>query len=476
MVGVGLKRMDNKTDKKYINLTGHTDEQLDDLVKGDAFCVLPWIHMHPWPDGRVFTCCLSEHHTPVGDLNEQTLDEVYNSDVMKKFRLDLLEGKKISNCNRCYEQEQLGHSTLRKRSNEEFMYDDPGGNWGHKKDLVRSTKQDGTVDDLNMTYVDMRFSNICNMRCRTCGPDLSSNWFQDAVDSQYNKTPETAILQIKKGKTYDFMQTFDQYLPTVEKIYWAGGEPLMMDEHWYIMNKLVEMGKTKPTSPMRIFYNTNFRSILYKDQDAIELWSKFDPKVISIGASLDASRERGEYIRKGTIWSETVKNRKRLREECPEIDFNISCTVSMFNVLNVVDFFEEMVEEKFIGIQDFGVNILLGKHIHRCTVLPERYRKKAQKKIEYILDKIKHFDRLGRTSQTFESLHKFLEEDMSHLIIPSMKEAKELDRFRDETLFESIPELGEIDELRYAYENAETLDDSQPGSVNNFAMGGNTVE
>ena len=167
---------------------------------------------------------------------------------------------------------------------------------------------------------------------------------------------------------------------------------------------------------MRIFYNTNFRSILYKDQDAIELWSKFDPKVISIGASLDASRERGEYIRKGTIWSETVKNRKRLREECPEIDFNISCTVSMFNVLNVVDFFEEMVEEKFIGIQDFGVNILLGKHIHRCTVLPERYRKKAQKKIEYILDKIKHFDRLGRTSQTFESLHKFLEEDMSHLI------------------------------------------------------------
>ena len=91
MVGVGLKRMDNKTDKKYINLTGHTDEQLDDLVKGDAFCVLPWIHMHPWPDGRVFTCCLSEHHTPVGDLNEQTLDEVYNSDVMKKFRLDLVE-------------------------------------------------------------------------------------------------------------------------------------------------------------------------------------------------------------------------------------------------------------------------------------------------------------------------------------------------------------------------------------------------
>ena len=463
-MGVGLKRMDNKTDK-----------ELEQLVQGDAFCVLPWIHMHPWPDGRVFTCCLSEHHSPIGNLNEQTLEEVYNSDTMKKFRKDLLDGKKISNCNRCYEQEGYGHETLRKRSNDEFMQSH--SNWEHKKDIVKSTHEDGYVPGgVNMTYVDMRFSNICNMRCRTCGPDLSSNWYQDAVDSQFNKTPDQAILQIQKGKTYDFMKTFDQYLPTVEKIYWAGGEPLMMDEHWYIMNKLVEMGKTTPESPMRIFYNTNFRSILYKDQDAIDLWSKFDPRCISIGASLDASNERGEYIRKGTIWSETVKNRMRLKEECPDIDFNISCTVSMFNVLNVVDFYEEMIREGFIGVEDFGINILLGKHIHRCTVLPGYWRREAQKKTGYILEKIRLDDYLGRATSTFKSLYNFLDEDMSHLIIPSMKEAKELDRFRSETLFEAIPELGEIDELRYAYEHAETLDDPEPGSVMNFAQGEGTVD
>ena len=446
MVGVGLKRMDNKTDK-----------ELEELVKGDAFCVLPWIHMHPWPDGRVFTCCLSEHDQPIGDLNEQTLEEVYNSETMKKFRLEMLAGKKISNCNRCYEQEGYGHETLRIRSNEEFMQDHEL--WSHKKDIVKSTREDGTVDGgVNMTYVDMRFSNICNMRCRTCGPDLSSQWFHDAVDSKYNKTPEQAILQIQKGKTYDFMQTFDQYLPTVEKIYWAGGEPLIMDEHWYIMNKIVEMGKTRMDSPMRIFYNTNFKTLTYKDNDVIELWNKFQPECISIGASLDDSGKRGEYIRKGTIWSETVKNRKRMKEECPDIDFNISCTVSMFNILNVDKFFWEMVEEGFIGIEDFGINILLGKHIHRCTVLPERYRKEAQKKIAQIIEDVEYKDNLGRTTSTFKSLHKFLDEDMSHLIVPSMREAKELDRFREETLFEAIPELGEIKELRDAYETAEEIE------------------
>ena len=71
---------------------------VDELMQDEAFCVIPWIHMHPWPDGRVFTCCLSELDTPIGNLNEDSLEEVWNSDTMKKFRLDLLNGKKISNC------------------------------------------------------------------------------------------------------------------------------------------------------------------------------------------------------------------------------------------------------------------------------------------------------------------------------------------------------------------------------------------
>ena len=125
--------------------------------------------------GRVFTCCPSEHPVPIGNLNEQTLEEVYNSDTMKKFRKDLLDGKKISNCNRCYEQEGYGHETLRKRSNDEFMQSP--GNWEHKKDIVKSTHEDGYVPGgVNMTYVDMRFSNICNMRDVEHVDDLSSNW------------------------------------------------------------------------------------------------------------------------------------------------------------------------------------------------------------------------------------------------------------------------------------------------------------
>lgn len=428
MVGMGFKRMDNKINK--------TVEEIKKLAEGDAFCILPWIHMHPWPDGRVFTCCLSEHDAPIGNLNEMDLDECYNSDNMKSFRLDMLDNKKVSNCNRCYELEEVGHDTLRKRSNDEFIFEKYDLH-KDKSHIVQETKEDGSLDDVHLTYMDIRFSNICNMRCRTCGPDLSSQWFDEAVDSKFNRTPEQKILQIRKGNTA-FMEQFDPYLHTVEKIYWAGGEPLLMDEHWYIMNKLVEMGRTD----VRIFYNTNFSKLTYKDEDAVELWKKF--KNVSIGASLDAGWEKGEYLRKGTIWSDTLANRERLKQELPQHDFNISCTVSIFNVLDVCNFYRKLCDIEFIEPKDFGVNILLGKHVHRATVLPLHLRTKAINQIKETLAWIEGKDPVGRATDTFNSLLQFMEGDDSHLLSDSMQEAKEMDRFRAETLFEVFPELSDI--------------------------------
>mgnify|MGYP006121784705 FL=1 len=420
--------MDNKINK--------TVEEIKKLAEGEAFCILPWIHMHPWPDGRVFTCCLSEHDSPIGNLNEMDLDECYNSDNMKSFRLDMLDNKKVSNCNRCYELEEVGHDTLRKRSNDEFIFEKYGLH-EDKSPIVQKTKLDGSLDEVHLTYMDIRFSNICNMRCRTCGPDLSSQWFEEAVDSKFNRTPEQKILQIRKGNTA-FMEQFDPYLHTVEKIYWAGGEPLLMDEHWYIMNKLVEMGRTD----VRIFYNTNFSKLTYKQEDAVELWKKFEH--VSIGASLDAGWEKGEYLRKGTIWSDTMANRERLKQELPQHDFNISCTVSIFNVLDVCDFYRKLCDIEFIEPKDFGVNILLGKHVHRATVLPLHMRQRAIEKIKETLAWIDGKDQVGRATDTFNSLLQFMEGDDSHLLSDSMQEAKEMDRFRAETLFEVFPELSDL--------------------------------
>ena len=131
-------------------------------------------------------------------------------------------------------------------------------------------------------------------------------------------------------------------LEHIEQIYWAGGEPIIMDEHWAIMNKLVDMGKTD----IRIFYNTNFTKLNYKKFDVLDLWKNFDN--ISIGASLDAEGARGEYQRKGTNWEDIVNNIKRLRTEAPNIDFYVSATVSAYNGWHITDFPRNWVEAGFI--------------------------------------------------------------------------------------------------------------------------------
>jgi hypothetical protein len=210
------------------------------------------------------------------------------------------------------------------------------------------------------------------------------------------------------------------------------------------MNKLVEMGRTKIDSPMRVYYNTNFSKLEYKGNDVIELWKKFD--MIGVGASIDASGKRGEYLRKGTIWKDIVANRKRMLEECPDIDFHVSATVSLFNALDITDFFMELIDTGFLKPEEFAVNILLGKPVHRATVLPEKYRKEAQRKIESLLEWIEGKDKLGRTTNTFKAFHSFLDGDDTHLLDEALADIKEMDRFRAETFFDVHPEFIELKE------------------------------
>ena len=112
-----------------------------------------------------------------------------------------------------------------------------------------------------------------------------------------------------------------------------------MDEHWYVMNKLVELGRTD----VQVHYNTNLSKLTYKDYDAIELWKNF--KNINIGASLDDSHARAEYIRKGTVWSDIENNITRIKTELPNIDFYISATVDFFNVFPEFEEYKNVYSE-----------------------------------------------------------------------------------------------------------------------------------
>lgn len=399
------------------------------LLDSETFCILPWMHLHAYPDGRAYPCCFGFDPYPVGNLNKDSMETVFNNDKMKTLRKNMLAGVKSKICGKCYDQEQSGFFSLRMSSNKHF---------GHNVPLVHNTLPDGTADFV-MKYWDIRFSNLCNMACRSCGTWFSSNWYEDHKKLTGSPPPHAKIMKVGRSTNDMWEQMLEQFEHS-EQFYFAGGEPILMEEHYRILKEL----DRRKMYHVRLIYNTNFSKTRFKDIDVFELWNKFDS--VSVGASLDAEGKRGELMRKGTVWEETVANRKRMKEVCPNVDFYISATVGLPNVLHVTDFHRSWADQGLINPQDFAFNLLQNPTWQRIDLLPKEYKEKVQEKFEAHINWLKSQDPLTRATKGYQSgLDWMWRRDMSdkwlHLFFEN---TRKYDKVRNENFVDVFPEWKEL--------------------------------
>ena len=154
----------------------------------ESFCVLPWIHLNTWPNGNVYPCCLTDWREDIGNLKDNTMEELWNGDTMKSIRKDMLEGKQHHSCRKCYQQEKNTLDSTRTSSNRNFEHLIPN--------VTDNTSADGHNDDFKLLYWDFRFSNLCNMKCRMCGSFLSSKWWEDEVKIYGGSPLPKAIINV----------------------------------------------------------------------------------------------------------------------------------------------------------------------------------------------------------------------------------------------------------------------------------------
>jgi radical SAM protein with 4Fe4S-binding SPASM domain len=420
----------NYNDRKpvYIAEEDLRDDQVDRLVKSDVFCMIPWIHLHGFPDGRAYPCCLGEMDHPVGNLKESTMEEVWNQDAYRTMRSNMMTEKSCKECTKCYEQEENGFISMRNSTNKNF---------GQHIALVDKTKEDGTFDEFKLRYYDIRFSNLCNFSCRTCGSLFSSSWYNEET-KVFGKRNHPQIMFAGKTET-DMMEQMLPHIPYLEQIYFAGGEPLIMDEHYRLLQELVKQERFD----VRLIYNTNFSRMNLKDEDVLDYWKLF--KNVSIGASLDGSYKRGEYIRKGTKWNDIVRNRERMIEKCPTTDFYISSTVSIYNILHVTDFHREWTDLGLINAQDWNINILQDPDRDRIDVLPAEYKQQVTDKILQHLEWLEPKDHLKRATYGYKSLLTYMNgHDKSHLLGEFFRVNDMTDAYRNEKFEEVFPEYKEL--------------------------------
>jgi sulfatase maturation enzyme AslB (radical SAM superfamily) len=305
-------------------------------------------------------------------------------------------------------------------------------NFGQHIDIVDQTLEDGTFNNFKLRYYDIRFSNLCNFTCRTCGGWFSSSWYAEE-EQLYGKRDYPKIMFAGRTET-DMWKQLEPHIPYLEQVYFAGGEPLIMEEHYRVLKELVK----REMFDVKLIYNTNFSRLTLKDDNVLDLWRLFNN--VSIGASLDGMGPRAEYIRKGTKWDQIERNRAQMLEACPDTDFYVSATVSLYNVLHITDFHRDWVDKGFLKPQDWNINILQGPERDRIDVLPKYYKDQAIGKISQHIEWLTPQDHLKRAVSGYQGIINFMQEDQSHLLKEFFRVNDTHDAYRKERFEDVFPE------------------------------------
>jgi len=458
------------------------------MTVSDTFCILPWVHLSTRPDGSMRVCCTAnassvgatndrEHGGMVGilktddgkpnNLNVSDFLSSWNSTYMKNVRRQMMNGEKPPSCLKCYKEEAAGHRSKRQWETEY---------WSKRVSvdkLIENTNDDGSVPP-QLAYIDLRFGTKCQLACVMCSPHDSSGWIKDykaifpAVENASLKT----TMQWKDNGSYNgssynwhkqnpvFWEQFYEQIPNMQQIYFAGGESLIIEEHYEILEKCIEMGYAKD---LEIRYNSN--GVEWRD-DLFDLWKHF--KLVRFHYSIDSIEEMNDYIRYPSKW----KRQKEVfhildKETSNNVEITVACAVQALNIYYIPDLIKWKLEQNFnkINMWPFGaggVNYHFVYHPPHLNVkiLPNEFKEKCRKKYEEFYPwweanwekgipswhkgKVTYED--WRTAnygiQRLEGMLQFMESEDWSIRLPEMKEFLELcDKQRSTSWQDVFPDM-----------------------------------
>ena len=390
--------------------------------KQDTFCVLPWMHLYIGTDGNVLPCCHADHQYPMGSIEKDSIDNIAKSKAFNQLRENMISGTRSKECARCYQQEDAGLISARLMHNTRWP------------DItINNVDPDGTIDKFEPIYLDLRLNNICNLKCRMCSGYFSSAIAQEETELFGNTSSVASSLRSKQRK-HSLVELLN-YLPMAEKIYFAGGEPLLAAEHYEILNALISCGNTD----LEITYNTNFTTLQYQKISVLDLWKKFSN--VSIGASLDAMGPAAEYIRHGTNWKIIESNLELVKTHCPHIDFTVTSNAGLLNVSSLIDLQKLWHVNKILDLSKFLLSTVIGPdHLTVCA-LPLEHKTRLDTLIKDHIVWCQNEGNEELADQWNSVLNYMWSKDNSHYLLEFKRLTTQMDSYRKESLAQVLPEL-----------------------------------
>lgn len=392
-----------------------------------VFCVAPWLSLNINQNGNVQPCCNAD--LCFGNILKDDIEIIWNNDSIKKFREGMIEQIPQKSCRFCYEKEISGQKSLREIFNESLFEEG--------KHFIYNTNDDYSVNEFGFIHWDVKLSNKCNFKCRTCCPESSSSIeleFEGKISGRY----DFADIKFYKIKPY---------IGKVNHLYFSGGEPLIIKEHYQMIFMLIRLKKHKDTK-FHLVYNTNFSSLTYKKYHIFDLWDLFQR--VQVHISVDGSGKRGELIRNGFNWDKFISNVKQFNEKFKDkLNTHVlyfDCTVQALNIFDVVNLHQFLFNEGLlINIDNFHLNYLHGPRNLAVWLLDTKTKEKAKENIKNHIDNFLIPNKAINTVREFESLIKYIDlyQDQK-LISEFVDRMRYLDSLRKENVFKTFPELNGI--------------------------------
>jgi len=285
--------------------------------------VLPWISIEASPIGTVRPCCLAlreinDDHGVKFSLGESSLDEIRNSRHMHDMRRAFLDQQEVPDCARCWQEEAAGRTSKRQHTLDRLKHIIDDSEW------TESAKP--------LLFMDLKLGNICNLKCRICGSWSSSTYAAEEIRYQADKKNNFHYVMMQLGRwprqEQRFWQDLDQHLDTIQYLEFTGGEPFMIQEHFELLQKLVDNGHA---GNIDIHYNTNGTIFPVHAED---IWRHF--RHVEIAFSIDDVGARFEYQRSGADWimvNGHIDLFRDMRSRNNNISLQVCTTVNVFNVM-----------------------------------------------------------------------------------------------------------------------------------------------
>ncbi len=382
----------------------------------DKYCILPWTHLSNTPLGEVRPCCIYtesiKEHGQLVNVRERSFNQILRSDYMKNVRDQFRNGVFPEGCRVCRSEEENGRISKRQQALQWADY--------RKIPIPDYRSEPESVKDLQVI-----FSNHCNLKCRTCNPNYSTKWIQEAKDRNltYYGNPESFSLNHPGSK---LAETLDDWTRELVHIEYMGGEPFLQVEFKSLTDYLIKSGRAKDVT-LSLSTNASLDSLSHLQS----LTENF--RAVGVNLSIDGLGMQYEYMRHPAKWDETLANIEKiysfasgLKHHHRKLVMSVGHTVSWLNVYYVPEFFN-FFKKHFEEIECV-LNLVWGPRELSVSILPAELKSEIKDK----------FAKSGYESLVSQVC---LPGGDEYIFLSGIKNVIQGDQYRNESYQASFPEM-----------------------------------